>query len=616
MGRAVFKKLVTVEEALEALYEHVKPNPLEVEEVEIKEAYGRILGEDVIARIDLPPFSRAILDGYAVRAIDTSFASETNPTRLRMIGRIPAGELPLLEAKEGDCIEIDTGAFLPKGTDAVVRVEDTSIDGDVVKIYDSVGRGSGIAPMGSDVYHGQFVMSKSEEITAEKVGVLAGLGYHKVDVLMRPHVAIFSTGNELIEPREELGATKIYDVNQYSIGALVQKSGCIPIYLGIKKDEVEEIREAVVEGLRCAHVVIMSGGTSAGVSDLAYKVFDGLGGPGLIVHGIAAKPGKPTIIAAIGDKPIFGLPGFPVSALVIYGLIVDPFLRAMSGKKGEVRRKLKAKLATRHISDRGRREYLPVFLKHRRKALNAVPVLGGSGAIASLSSADGVVEIPENVDLIEKDEIVRVELFSEVRSADIIAVGDSSPISQIILEELRRSGRKVRAEFRGLEHGLTWVRDEIADLLVACIPEDELFDPLRFPSKLTNLRNFKMKMVWASYDKEIFYPGSTFALPRIGSGLRRYAEECIRRKVENFDVIETWSYNASMDLVLNRRAISALLPLYTVTKYDVKFVDAFCANIRYLIRDELLSTRIGKTLLRRIKSKELDLTLSSLQGIS
>ncbi|MCP8306782.1 MAG: molybdopterin biosynthesis protein [archaeon] len=617
MGRVVFKKLVTVEEALEALHEHVKPHPLGVEEVEIKEAYGRILGEDVIARIDLPPFSRAILDGYAVRAIDTSFASETNLARLKVIGRIPAGEPPLLEVKEGECIEIDTGAFLPRGTDAVVRVEDTSIDGDEVMIYDSVGKGSGIAAMGSDVYHGQFVMSEGKEITAEKVGVLAGLGYHKVDVLMKPHVAIFSTGNELIEPGEELGASKIYDVNQYSIGALVQKSGCIPIYLGIKKDKIEEIREAVVEGLRCAHVVIMSGGTSAGISDLAYKVFDGLGGPGLIVHGIAAKPGKPTIIAAIGDKPIFGLPGFPVSALVIYDLIVDPFLRVMSGKKDEVRRKLKAKLATRHVSERGRREYLPVFLKHRRKALIAVPILGGSGAIASLSSADGFVEIPENVDLIEKEETVRVDLFSDARSADLIAVGDSSPISQIILEELRRSGEKVRAEFRGLEHGLTWIRDEIADLLVVCRPEGEpILDPSRFPSRLTNLRNFKMKMVWASYDKEIFYPGSTFALPRIGSGLRRYAEDSIRRRVKDFDVIETWSYDAAMDLILNRRATSALLPLYIATKYGVKFIDAFSANVRYLVCDEVLSTRVGKRLLRRIKSKELDLTLSSLQGIS
>ncbi|MCP8315219.1 MAG: molybdopterin biosynthesis protein, partial [archaeon] len=464
MNRVIFKKLVTVEEALRALHEHVKPHYVGVEEVKITEAYGRILSEDIVARTNLPPFSRAIVDGYAVRAIDTSLASEVNLVRLKIIGKVYAGEESLLEIKEKECIEIDTGAIIPKGADAVVRVEDTSIDGDYAIISNSVGKGSGLATMGSDVYHGQFVMSKGEELTAEKIGVLAGLGYDKVKVFLKPKVAIFSTGNELIEPGLELGASKIYDVNQYSTGALVQKSGCMPIHLGIKKDNLEEIREAIIEGLRCADAIIMSGGTSAGASDLAYKVFEGLGSPGLIVHGIAAKPGKPTIIVAINDKPIFGLPGFPVSALIVYDLIVDPFLRAISGKKLEAKKRLRADLATRYISERGRREYLPVFLKHSKKGFIAIPILGGSGAIASLSSADGIVEIPENVELIEKNERINIKLFSDAKISDIIAVGDLSPISRVILSELRETGAKVREEFRGLEHGLAWLRDEIADL--------------------------------------------------------------------------------------------------------------------------------------------------------
>ncbi len=613
--RVVFKKLVTVEEALKALNKHVKPHHLGIEEVKITEAHGRVLGEDVIARINLPPFSRAIVDGYAVRAVDTSFASEVNPVRLKVIGRLHAGEDSSLEIKEKECIEIDTGALIPKDADAVVRVEDTSIDGDYVIIDNSVGKGSGLASLGSDVYHGQFVISKGEELTAEKIGVLAGLGYDKVKVFSKPKVAIFSTGNELIEPGLELKASKIYDVNQYSIGALVQKSGCTPIYLGIKKDNLEEIREAVIEGLKLADAIIMSGSTSAGVSDLAYKVFDGLGSPGLIVHGIAAKPGKPTIIAAINDKPVFGLPGFPVSALIIYGLIVDPFLRAMSGKKLEEKKKIGAILAIRYLSERGRREYLPVFLKNSKKGLMAIPILGGSGAIASLSSADGILEIPENLELIEKDERIDIELFSDAKISDIVAVGDFSPISQVILSELRKKAIKVREEFRGLEHGLAWMRDEIADLLVSCTPKSEKAPISKISPKIKKIRSYTMDMVWAFYGDGIS-SGSTFILPKIGSGLRNYAEDKIKSMVKDFDLIETWSYDSAIDLISKRRNMIALLPLCIAVKHEFNFIDAFPAKVSYFIHEDFLATEIGKKLKKIMKSRETAQALSSMLGIS
>ncbi|NWG09841.1 MAG: molybdopterin biosynthesis protein [Nitrososphaerales archaeon] len=605
MSRSIFKRLVTVDEALNALKGHVKPLPLGIEEVKITETYGRILGEDIVAKIDLPPFSRAIVDGYAVRAIATSFASEVNPVKFKVVGRVYAGEGSSLEIKEKECIEIDTGAILPRGADAVVRVEDTSIDGDYAIIHSSLGKGSGVATMGSDVYNGQLVMEKGEGLTAEKIGALAGLGYGRIKVFLRPRVAIFSTGNELLEPGLELSPSKIYDVNQYSIGALVQSSGCIPIYLGVKIDNFEEIRGAIVEGLNCADAIVMSGGTSAGVSDLAYKVFEGLGSPGLIVHGIAAKPGKPTILAAIGDKPIFGLPGFPVSALTMYYLIVDPFLRSISGKKLETRKTLKSGLATRHISERGRREYLPVFLKRSEKGLVAVPILGGSGAIASLCSADGIVEIPENIELIEKDERVKVRLFPQVKVADLVMVGDPSPVSQLVLSELRRSGVRVRSEFRGLEHGLALIRSETADLLVACTPEDEralnLYD---FPSKIAKIGSFKMDMVWAFYGEGALSSGSTLVLPKIGSGLRAHAEDRIRKMAKDFKVIEVWSYDAAVDQILNRRDIVALLPLRMAKKYGLGFVEAFPTSVNYLAYERLLSTRVGKRLLRIMKSED------------
>jgi molybdenum cofactor synthesis domain-containing protein len=604
LNRSIFKRLVTVDEALNALKDHVRPLPLGIEEVKISESYGRILGEDIVAKIDLPPFSRAIVDGYAVRAIDTSFASEVNPVSLKVVGRIYAGEDSSLEIKEKECIEIDTGAILPRGADAVARVEDTSIDGDYVAVKSSLGKGSGVATMGSDVYHGQSIMERGEELTAEKIGALAGLGYDRVKVFLKPRVAIFSTGNELLEPGLELSPSKIYDVNQYSIGALVQSSGCLPIYLGVKTDNFEEIHRTIVEGLNCADAIVMSGGTSAGVSDLAYKVFERLGSPGLIVHGIAAKPGKPTILAAIGNKPIFGLPGFPVSALTMYYLIVDPFLRSISGKKLETKKILKSGLATRYVSERGRREYLPVFLKRSKKGLVVVPILGGSGAIASLCSADGIVEIPENVELIEKDEKVKVRLFPQVKVADLVMVGDPSPISQLVLSGLRRSGVRVRSEFRGLEHGLASMGSKTADLLVACTPEGDRALNFDFPSKIVKIGSFRMDMVWAFCEEGALSSGSTLVLPNIGSGLREYAEDRLRKMIKNFDVIGVWSYDAAVNQVLNRRNIVALLPLHMAEKHGLGFVEAFPISVNYLVHESLLSTRVGKRLLHLMGSED------------
>ncbi|MEM3382867.1 MAG: molybdopterin-binding protein [Nitrososphaerales archaeon] len=614
MSRVIFKKLVTVEEAIKILHNYIKPRSPGIEEVKITEAYGRILGENIIARIDLPPFSRAIVDGYAVKAIDTSFASEVNPVKLKVVGKVTAGEDSLLEINEKECIEIDTGAIIPKGADAVVRVEDVLIEEGYAIVKNSVGKGSGLATLGSDVYHGQFIMSEGDELTAEKIGVLAGLGYDKVKVFLKPKIAIFSIGNELTEPGLELKASKIYDVNQYSIGALVKKSGCEPIYLGIKKDNLEEIREGLIKGLEIADAIIISGGTSTGSSDLAYKVFDELGSPGLIVHGIAAKPGKPTIIAVVNDVPIFGLPGFPVSALIIYDLIVDPFLRQMAKKKPEVKKKIKAILSIRYLSERGRREYLPVFLKRSERGWMAIPIFGGSGAIASLSSADGILEIPENVELIEKGERVKIRLFSE-KISDIIAVGDLSPISQVILDRLRKIGVKVREEFRGLEHGLTCMRDEIADLLVTCIPKGkEVRYETKIFHKIKKIRSFTMDMVWAFYGDEIS-SGSTFILPKIGSGLRNYAEDKIKSMVKDFDLIEVWTYDAVMDLIQKRRSLIALLPLCIATKHDFNFIDAFQAKVNYFIRKDFLVTKIGKRLTKIMESEETIQILSSMLGI-
>lgn len=616
MERKLFKRLAPMKEAEEILYRKVKPRPVGVEEVDITQALGRVLGEDITAGIDLPPFSRALVDGYAVRSVDTSFASETKPVQLRVVGTLFAGETSSFIIKRGECVGVDTGAVVPKGSDAIVRVEDTTTQKGTVFIKNSVGRGEGMASRASDVYSGQLVMARGEEITTTGVGILAGLGYRKVKVLSRPCVAILSIGNELIAPGEYLGPSQIYDVNQYTIGALVEEAGCQPVYMDFTRDRLEDVRKAIIEGLGRADALIMSGGTSAGISDVAYRAFEGLEGPGLFLHGIATKPGKPVVMAAIGKKPVFGLPGFPVSALIVYHSLIDPLLRAMSGKKLQTLRRVRAKLARRHLSVRGRREQLPVFLRRLKGQILAMPISKDSGAIGSLSLADGTVEIPENVELIEEGEPVTVKAFPRARVADVIITGDPSPITDLMLAEVRKKGAMVKGELRGLEHGLTWMRDGAADMLTTCTAE-AVHERLRsVAGRLDELRGFTMEMVWASSADVAFRPGLTVGLQPLGSGLRRKAEEFLRKEVRAFSVAEAFSYATLMKFVKDGRADMVLVPLCFALEHDVKYVRAFSAHVGYFSRKVFLHTRVGKRLLRIMRGRELTEQLGSTPGVS
>ncbi|MCS7118791.1 MAG: molybdopterin biosynthesis protein [Archaeoglobaceae archaeon] len=436
--RKVFREIITIEEAKNLLLKHCRI-PKEIEEIEIINATDRILAEDVFASVSVPPFDRATMDGYAVKAEDTFTADENNPVKLRVLGRIEAGEWCEFEIKSGEAFEVATGATIPKGANAVVMVEFTRERDGFVEIFKAIAPGENLMSAGSEIMVGEMILRNGTKLSPREIGLLSACGIRKVKVFRRPRIAVISTGNELVEPGIPLELGKIYDVNSYTICSAVEKNGGISIRIGIIKDDEEEIAKAILRGLKIADIVITSGSTSAGFGDRMYRVLEDFAD--VIVHGIAVKPGKPTIIAIHDRKPIFSLPGYPVSALTIFEILVAPLLREMAGfyVEGE---KIEAKLATKVFSEIGRREFLPVNIVLGKDGYSAYPVTGSySGAISALTFSDGIVEIPEEVLMLEENEKVEVKLFSGINPAEFVFIGSHCIGVNLILKIM-----KVRAK--------------------------------------------------------------------------------------------------------------------------------------------------------------------------
>lgn len=404
-----------------------------VEKVKVGEALGRIASADIFSALDVPPFDRATMDGYAVVAADTFYADENNPSILIIRGYIAAGEFSSHDVERGYCMGISTGAPLPKGANAVVKVENTAEYTDVVegeevkkvKVYKPVAPVENIMLTGSDIKQGERIVRSGTTLTPRETGVLAACGINEVFVHKRPTVAIISTGNELIAPGEDLEPAKIYDVNAQTLSDSVRECGCSPLFLGIARDNLKELSERIKESLETgADVIITSGGTSAGAGDLLPKVIEERGE--IHVHGVDIKPGKPFIFGTIQRKPLFGLPGNPTSALITFNLFVAPLLRTLSGipADGEGERiknkRIKAKAAVRIFSDRGRNEYVLVNLVPAKEpgeeSFLAYPLLTGSGAITTLSKADGYIFMEKGKEITEEGEIVEVVLLTEIPS--------------------------------------------------------------------------------------------------------------------------------------------------------------------------------------------------------
>ncbi|AFC99041.1 molybdenum cofactor synthesis domain protein [Methanocella conradii HZ254] len=460
MSRKEFRRLVSLEDARKALEPFYRRS---AESVPLGECYGRTLAEDVYSRVDVPGFDRASMDGYAVKAADTWGADEESPRTLKLIGAIHAGDRPTLAVEAGTAAEIATGAVMPAGANAVVMVENTDSDGSYVNVRKPVTPGENVMHTGADVMMGELVLRKDTRLTSREVSVLAAVGLDYVNVYRMPIVAIMSTGNELTPPGTRLEPGQIYDVNAYAVGAGVRESGGIPLYLGIVRDTPEEFRKAVLDATKKADIILTSGSTSAGSSDMMFSTVGSVGR--ILVHGIKIKPGKPTIIGEVEGKPFIGLPGYPSSALTIFNEVVAPMVRHMSGRRDKAIREASARMALRVTLEGGREVLLPVGLLRAPEGLYAYPVEKGSGAVSALLDADGYVEIGEEARVIEEGEPVKVRLFSdEIAFPDLLIIGSHCLGIDAIVRMMADRGYTVRSINVGSMGGLRAIRKGIADV--------------------------------------------------------------------------------------------------------------------------------------------------------
>ena len=447
--RKVFKELVPVDVAFERLIKAVPPKPPKAEKLRIEESLGYYLAEDVEAKINLPPYPRTTVDGYAVNSRSTWGAYEDNPVELKVIGRVPVGERPRVRVGLGEAVEVDTGSALPEGADAVVMVEYVKEMGDKILVYKAVVPGENVLWPATDVYKGQPLFRKGTRITSRVIASLAAVGIREV-MVWRPRVYLISTGNELVEPGKPLEVGKIYDINTYSLAARLREEGFLPIVHGVVPDDEEEIEKAILKGIEVADVVVTTGSTSAGPEDKVYRVVGKLGE--VLVHGLAFKPGKPVMLGVVKGKPVFGLAGHPDSAYFNLERIVIPYLRMMIGASTEPRKKIKAIALSKFVGAKGRRTHIPVKLLTDGKGWYAFPSATSDHAMVSYSKADGYIIIPETRRApVDVGEEVEVYLFKEPDYGFAVAGDTDYPIDKA----LKDFGKEVKDVLLGSYVGLS-----------------------------------------------------------------------------------------------------------------------------------------------------------------
>jgi molybdenum cofactor synthesis domain-containing protein len=398
-----FTELTDRENAVKLIMENVKPIN-RVEAVPLGEAAGRVLAADVVAGFDVPPFDRASMDGYAVKAGDTSGATRDSPIRLRLIGVQHAGELYGGEVREGEALEIATGSSMPMGSDAVVMVEDTALEGDVVTVYKELVAGRNMAPAGEDMKRGDHVLSSGTVLSPGMVGALAALGYTEAEMYEKPKVAIYSSGPEIVPQGTLLRPGQIYDVNSYTLSAVIEANGGVPVKRGIMLDDVESI-EAAVKDAAGHDIGVFSGGSSVGVKDLFGEVMEGLGE--VFFHGVRVKPGKPTLFGTVDGTPIFGMPGYPTSCLNNSYVFLAPAVRLMARLHPREDDVLRLPMGHRMESRSDREQFITVRVEEGR----AYSVYKQSGDITSMAHADGYMVLPVGVGVVEEGEMVDVTLL-------------------------------------------------------------------------------------------------------------------------------------------------------------------------------------------------------------
>jgi len=440
-----FLRTVSKPEAERIWHDALRLGPLGGEEVPVAEAQGRVLDADIVVPIDVPPFDRSLVDGYAVRAADTFDANEDAPVSLELAPEAaPAGAVPRTEVSDGTALEVATGGVIPRGADAVQMVEFSEVEGKRLRLYKPVAPGANIQTAGADMRMGETVLRAGQRLTTRELGVLAALGIASVRVSRRPRVAIISTGDELVPPGRPLQPGQIYDSNATTVMAAVRDHGGEAEFLGVIPDDEEALRAACERARDGFDAVILSGGTSKGAGDLTFGVIESLARPGILVHGVGIKPGKPIVLAAWDGRPVVVLPGFPTSAIITFNLFVAPIIRRLANLPVEAEAEsAEARLAVRYHSAEGRHEHVLVNLAPRGEgAPAAYPITGASGSIYSFAQADGTMEVAADCPVVREGEAVRVSpLARTLKVADLTLIGSHCRGVDLALGMLRKERR-------------------------------------------------------------------------------------------------------------------------------------------------------------------------------
>jgi putative molybdopterin biosynthesis protein len=463
-----FLEVVSAEDAKARFEKHLDLSPLSAETVALADAVGRVLAHDVAAPIDVPPFDRSNVDGFALRAADTVGASDAAPRRLTLNAEVLAcGHAPKLTVAPGSATAIATGGMIPRGADAVAMIEHTELIDAAAPAIDlrrAISPGQFVSYAGSDIARGETLLRRGATISSREIGMLAACGFAQIDVVRRPKVAVLSTGDELTALGEPLRPGAVYDSNGAIIAAAVSEAGGEPVGFGAFPDDEAALESAVRDALRQCDMVVLSGGTSKGAGDLSHRVASRLGAPGVIVHGVALKPGKPLCLAVAQQKPIVVLPGFPTSAIFTFHAFVAPVIRAKAGLPPEAAITVDAAVPVRIPSELGRKEFVLVALVAGDEGRIAFPLGRGSGSVTTFSQADGFLEVDALRTAVDSGTQAKVTLIGQARAPDLVIAGSHCVALDAVLSALSAQGILARTIAIGSMGGVAAARRGECDL--------------------------------------------------------------------------------------------------------------------------------------------------------
>ncbi len=606
--------------------------------IDLSQALGRTLSRDICAKVNVPSFDRSNLDGYAVKAADTIGSEEHAPVTLQLAEQvIAAGSSPEHEVEHGYATPIATGGMLPRGADAVVMIENTDIREQKLCIIKAVSPGSGIAFAGTDVASGQTILHQGIQLSSRETGILAAIGEKTIAVWRKPKVAIISTGNEIIPPGQVMTPGYVYDSNSRIIADAVNEQGGIAIELGIANDELPHLQEKIQHALQQADMVILSGGTSKGQGDLSYQAAYQLNDPGVIVHGVALKPGKPLCLAVTQHKPLIVLPGFPTSAIFTFHEFIAPVIRQLAGLSASSQSMATAELAVRVNSEIGRAEFLLVRLlestqttdSNENPRYTAYPIGKGSGSVTTFSHADGFVRIDQHTELVEAGTEVKVQMIrQDSKPADLVIIGSHCMGLDLIISRLQNQGIQVRFMSVGSTAGLMAVRKGQCD-----IASVHLYDPLTdrynehcIDTQLSLVKGYRRKqgLIFRKDDQRFHGtdarniintiktdPDCLMINRNLGSGTRVIIEQLLEGCKPNGYLIQTSNHRAVFAAIQQKRADWGIA-VQTTEEENIAFIDLKDEQYDFMIPNSKLEKKSVQKFIQLLQDDEIRNALQQL----